>query len=92
MRYGIDDKKFLMKRTTEIEIELNETIAYRPRRETRDIFCPKCAAIVQMATPPMAAITMSLTEREVFRLVEADEVHFVELENLFICMESLGGK
>ena len=78
-----------MKRTSEIEIELNETIAYRPRRETRDIFCPKCMVITQMATPPLAAMTANLTEREIFRLVEADEVHFVETDGLFICTRSI---
>ena len=78
-----------MKRKTEIEIELNETIAYKPRREMRQQFCPGCASVTEMATPLLAAMTASLTEREIFRLVEAGEVHFVESDGLFICMRSI---
>lgn len=78
-----------MERKTEIEIELNETIAYKPRRELRRLFCPKCGSPADMATPLLAAITTNLTEREIFRLVEAGEVHFVETDGIFICMESI---
>jgi len=78
-----------MERKTEIEIELNETVAYRPRREMRKQFCPKCESLADMATPLLAATMANLTEREIFRLVEADQVHFVETDGIFICMESI---
>ena len=76
-------------RKTEIEIELNETVAYRPRREMRRQFCPKCGSQAEMATPLLAAVSMNVTEREIFRLVEADQVHFIETDGIFICMESI---
>ena len=78
-----------MERKTEIEIELNETIAYKPRREMRQQYCPRCGSQTDMATPLLAAVTAQLTEREIFRLVEAGEVHFVETDGIFICMESI---
>lgn len=78
-----------MERKTEIEIELNETIAYRPRREMRQQYCPKCGSQVEMVTPLLAAVAMDLTEREVFRLIEAGKVHFLETDGILICMESI---
>ena len=78
-----------MRQKTEIEIEVSETVAYRPRREMREVFCPSCECLTQMATPLLAAVTAELTEREIFRLIEAGKVHFVETDGVFICMRSI---
>ena len=78
-----------MKQKTEIEIEVSETVAYRPRRDIREAFCPKCECLTEMATPLLAAVTLELTEREIFRLIEAGEVHFVETDGILICLKSI---
>ena len=78
-----------MRRKTEIEIELNETVAYSRRSERFETFCPKCKALVEMATPPIAAVLTHTTEREIYRRVETGAVHFVETDRVLICLNSL---
>ena len=78
-----------MRRKTEIEIELNETVAYSRRSERFETFCPNCKALVEMATPPIAAVLTHTTEREIYRLVETGSVHFIETDRVLICLNSL---
>jgi hypothetical protein len=78
-----------MKQKTEIEIELSETVAYSHRSERFEAYCSACKSLVEMATPQVAAILTHLTEREVYRLVERGEFHFVETDRVLICLKSL---
>ena len=79
-----------MTRKTEIEFELNETIAYSRRNERLEDFCVECDAVAQVATPHAAAIISHLTEREVYRLVEAGSVHYTETgHRVLVCLNSL---
>ena len=78
-----------MTKKTEIEIELSETIAYSRRGERFEAYCTACEATVEMAAPQAAAILAHTTEREIFRLVEAGGVHFVETDRVFVCLRSL---
>ena len=78
-----------MEHKTEIEIELNETVAYTRRGERFENFCPACKTLVEMAAPKVAAILAQTTEREVYRLVETGRVHFVETDRVLVCINSL---
>lgn len=78
-----------MTQKTEIEFELNETVAYSRRGERLDAFCPRCEKSVEMATPQIAAILTQSTEREVFRQIESGEVHFIETDRVLVCLNSL---
>ena len=78
-----------MKRKTEIEIELSETIAYSRRSERFETFCPECKSPVEMSTPQVAAILTQSTEREIYRFIETGKVHFVETDRVLICLKSL---
>jgi len=78
-----------MKQKTEIEFELNETVAYSRRSERFEAFCPECKSLVEMAAPPVAAILTQTTEREIYRLVETGKVHFVETDRVLVCLQSL---
>ena len=78
-----------MKQKTKIEIELSETIAYSKRRQNFEAYCPNCESLVEMATPRIAAILTGSTEREIFCLVEAGKIHFVETDDILICLDSL---
>lgn len=78
-----------MRRKTEIEIEFSETVAYSRRSERFETFCPNCKSLVEMATPPIAAILTHSTEREIYRLVETGAVHFIETDRVLICLNSL---
>jgi hypothetical protein len=42
-----------------------------------------------MVTPKTAAVLTGISEREVFRLIEGNEVHFIENARVLVCMESL---
>jgi hypothetical protein len=78
-----------MKDKTTIEIELSETVAYSRRSERFESFCPGCRAMVEMTTPQVAAISMHVTEREIYRLVETGDIHFVETDRVLVCLRSL---
>jgi hypothetical protein len=78
-----------MKPKTEIEIELSETFAYGKPAESFEAFCPQCKSLVRMSAPQIAAILKQSTEREIYRLVEAGNVHFVETDRVLICLKSL---
>ena len=77
-----------MKQKTEIEIELNETVAYSRRSERFEAFCSECKSMVEMAAPTVAAVLTQITEREIYRLVEMGEVHFIETDRVLICLNS----
>ena len=78
-----------MTRKTEIEFELNETIAYARSDERLGVFCPGCQTIVEMAVPHVASILADLSEREVYRRIVENEVHFIEAGRLLVCIDSL---
>lgn len=78
-----------MTQKTEIEFELNETVAYTRRGERVEAFCSRCERHVEMATPQIAAILTRSTEREIFRRVETGDVHFVETDRVLVCLHSL---
>lgn len=78
-----------MKEKTEIEIEFTETIAYSRPGERVEAFCLGCEASTEMASPHVAAIMVRMTEREIYRLVEDGKVHFVETDNVLVCLNSL---
>ncbi|MEO6334889.1 MAG: hypothetical protein ABIO91_07905 [Pyrinomonadaceae bacterium] len=74
---------------TNIEIELSETVVYSRRSERFKGFCPQCKSMVEMAAAPVAAVLTHTTEREIYRLVETGQVHFVETDRVLICLQSL---
>ncbi len=78
-----------MKQKTEIEFELSETVAYTKREDKFEAYCTQCKSSVEMAAPQIAAIQTRSTEREIYRLVETDKVHFVETDRVSICLKSL---
>jgi hypothetical protein len=77
-----------MPQKTEIEIELNETVAYSRPAERFETFCPECKTLVEMAAAPVAAVFEGITEREIYRLVETGKIHFIETDRVLICLNS----
>ena len=78
-----------MTQKTEIEFELNETIAYCRSDERLGVFCPGCQTIVEMAVPHVASILAEISEREVYRRIVMNEVHSIEAGRLLVCISSL---
>ena len=76
-----------MKRKTEITFEVEELIAIKARRAFQG-FCRECDAFVEMVPPEAAAVLTGLGEREIFRLIETGDIHFVEAERVFVCRNS----
>lgn len=69
------------------------TIIARPRvREKR--FCAACRAEVRWLVPEEAMLLAKTNLREIFRLVELREIHFVESREgfLHVCAESLANR
>ena len=71
--------------------ERRETLRLLISRKRRWVGCPRCGREVEWLTAADAAKLFGLSEREVFRLVENDRVHFleIELESLLLCRRSL---
>jgi hypothetical protein len=76
-----------MKRTTEVIYETEELVAVKARGGFKG-FCEQCNAVVEMLPPEAAAVLTGLGEREIFRLMETGEIHFVEAERVFVCLDS----
>jgi hypothetical protein len=77
-----------MKRTTEVTFETEELVSVKVRGGFRG-FCERCNGFVEMLPPEAAAALTGLGEREIFRLMETGEIHFVEAERVFVCRDSL---
>lgn len=77
-----------MKQKTEIIFEIEELITVKSRRSFV-AFCDQCGTPVEMLTAEVAALLSGISEREIFRLIEASEIHFVEAERVFVCLDSL---
>lgn len=70
--------------------ETSERFIVRPESAMR-AWCQRCAANVLMLSSVAAANTLGVTQRRIFRLIEADAVHYLETGEgrLLICMRSL---
>jgi hypothetical protein len=75
---------------TKITIQTDKVTVIR-RRCRRVKWCESCATPVEMMSPDEAAAISSLSLRAIFRLVEANQLHFTETADgqLWICFNSL---
>jgi excisionase family DNA binding protein len=79
-----------MKRRT-ITVEIDRVVLISPRTPSPAPWCAACARQVRMVTVDEAARLARATARTIYRLVEADRLHFTETSDgrLFICLRSL---
>ena len=79
------------KRRIEITVEHQRILLVRRREPSAHIRCEVCAGRPQMLTPDEAARLLGMSERSIFRRVEARQVHFVETADgrLYVCGSSL---
>ena len=80
-----------MSKTTEIVIEQDELIVVRRRDQAVTAWCPGCNADAEMLPPEIAAVLAGIGARELYRLIDAGEIHFTENAAglLRICARSL---
>ena len=79
-------------RRTQITLQTERSISIKSSRALTAL-CEQCGREVQMFTPGQAALVSGLSSREVYRRVEAGEVHFTETVEglLLVCLDSLLG-
>lgn len=77
-----------MKETAKIIFEKEETIMLRKSSAIIDTFCPICQTMVVMATPEAVSLISQISEREIFRKIDAGEVHFIEGPKVYVCLNS----
>ena len=85
------DHASMRKEKTVITVEtFRRTVVSFTRRE-RYAFCERCRRNVLMLAPEEAGRFRQTTTREIFRRVEAGELHFMETETgaLLVCRDSL---
>jgi hypothetical protein len=72
-----------------IVIEIDERIAVTNSEQQFEAYCSECKRMTQMATPKTAGVLADISEREVFRLIENKEIHFIENARVLVCVVSL---
>ena len=72
-----------------IVVEIDERIAVKNTEQQFEAYCSECKKMTEMATPKTAGVLTDISEREVFRLIEGKEIHFVENARVLVCIESL---
>ena len=80
-----------MKRKASITVETERLLIVRRSRHTVERWCQACQAEVRMIGVDEAAAIAGISQRAVFHLAEAGEIHFMETvggEALF-CISSL---
>jgi len=75
-----------MKRRTEITFEVEETVVSKRGGKFFREYCPRCESVTEMASPEVLASLTGSSEREIFRLVEAQKIHFIEADRIFGCV------
>jgi hypothetical protein len=77
-----------MKQRAEITFETEERVVLREGSEISVYYCAACGKDVLMATPQAAALLSGISEREIFRSLEANLLHFTENGRVMICLNS----
>ena len=70
-------------------VEIDERIAVTNDEQQFEAYCSDCSKMTQMATPKTAGMLTEISEREVFRLIEGKEIHFIENDRVLVCIVSL---
>ena len=75
-----------MNQRAEITFETEETVVLRNSGQFLRGFCPACRDEVHLFPPELLASITGSSEREVFRLLEAGRVDFVETRRIYACI------
>ena|SRR5688572_5214737 len=74
-----------MKQKASVTFEQQETVVLKQSGSHRQEFCPRCDEESMFVTPEILAALTGSNEREIFRLIEAGEVYFVEEARILGC-------
>lgn len=70
----------------EIIFEIEETVVLKPGSEVVIATCPRCRETVEMVSADLLAALTGTSEREVFRLIEAGKLHFIDTNRVLACL------
>jgi hypothetical protein len=73
----------------EIVVEIDERIVVTNTEHRFEAYCSGCKKMTEMATPKTAGALTDISEREIFRLIEAKDIHFIENDRVLVCIESV---
>ena len=69
-----------------ISVEIDETFVVKQGGKLVYDVCPSCRQRVGMITPELVAKLYGTSEREIFRMLEAGLIHFMEAERVLVCL------
>jgi hypothetical protein len=72
-----------------IVVEIDERVVVNNAEQQFEAYCTECKKMTEMVTPKTAAMLTGVSEREVFRLIEGREIHFIENARVVVCIDSL---
>lgn len=78
-----------MTQEPQISFEIEETIILKQGGKLIREFCPLCDMDADLVSPDIVALVTGVSEREIFRRIEAREVHFFERPQIYVCLNSL---
>ena len=76
-----------MKQRAQITFEQRETVILKQSESHVLEVCPNCDAEALFVTPEILAAMTGASEREIFRLIEAGAIQFVERNRTYACSE-----
>ena len=81
-----------IRRKTKVVVQTHQLTTVRLKRQPVHAWCEPCRAQVWMFTPEEAAALAQKSVREIYRRVEAGELHSIEAADraLRVCVNSLG--
>jgi hypothetical protein len=74
-----------MGQRTEFTFEVEETILLKQGGKIVPGYCPTCDIDVELVSPDVLTLASGISEREIFRLVEAGSIHFEETDRMLVC-------
>ncbi len=74
-----------MTQKAELTFEIEETVVLKQGGYFIPEYCPRCQEKVDMVSPDVLSLVTGVSEREIFRLVEAGAIHFLEGARVVAC-------
>lgn len=75
-----------MTQKAELTFEIEETVVLKQGGYFITEYCPRCQELVDMVSPDVLSLVTGASEREIFRLVEAGAIYFVEVKGIVACL------
>ena len=78
-----------MTQRPDITLEFEETVVLKQGGKLMTGVCPQCGETVDLLSPDVLSLVSGVSEREIFRLIENNTIHFVESGRIVACLSCL---